>query len=226
MYERKQRIKWPSAVPSRTGRARGSLKLISIELDVADHLGPLRCLPAHVVGHLLGRTLQQLGASVDHLLADDRVGDGSNVSLVATSTSPSKSSVAPWGFLKTECRMQRHRPQVSIPEAGASPRSFQYWRENMREASGILASPERLQQSRRTPTESLCGRGDARGEVRRVLRQIHFNCSMTVPSEIVGRPTPYGRLTQPQTRSRLLRARLGNLPARAIHDAAACNCSS
>src|SRR5215470_9313032 len=107
----------------------------------------------------------------------------------ATSTSPSKSSVAPWGSLKTECRMQRHRPQVSIPEAGASPRSFQYWRESMREASGILASPERLQQSRRTPTESLCGRGDARGEVRRVLHQIHFNCSMTVPSEIVGRPT-------------------------------------
>src|SRR5262249_36861589 len=31
---------------------------------------------------------------------------------------------------------------------------------------------------------------------------------------------------QPQTGFRLLRARLGNPPARAIHDAAACNCSS
>src|SRR5262249_44359958 len=71
-------------------RVRAQSLLVSIELDVADHLGPLHCLLAHVVGHLLGRTLQQLGASVDHLLADDRVGDGSNVSLVATSTSPSK----------------------------------------------------------------------------------------------------------------------------------------
>jgi hypothetical protein len=33
------------------GRARGSLKLISIELDVggADHLGPLRCFLAHLM---------------------------------------------------------------------------------------------------------------------------------------------------------------------------------
>jgi hypothetical protein len=53
------------------------LEPVSIELDVggADHLGPLGCFLAHVVGHLLGRALQQLGASVDQLLAHDRVRD-------------------------------------------------------------------------------------------------------------------------------------------------------
>ena len=56
--------------------------MISIELDVssADHLSPLSCFLAHVVGHLMGRTLQQLGASVAHLLAHDRVRDGREVS--------------------------------------------------------------------------------------------------------------------------------------------------
>src|SRR5262245_24243232 len=39
--------------------------------------------------------------------------------------------------------LQRHRPRVSIPKAGASPQSLQHWRENMKEASGIIAlSPE------------------------------------------------------------------------------------
>src|SRR5215468_6854542 len=69
-------------------------------------------------------------------------------------------------------------------QGGASPRSFQYWRENMREASGILALPETLQQSRRMPCV-VEGAAEARW-----LHQIHFNCTMTVPSEIVGRATP------------------------------------
>src|SRR5215472_14997470 len=55
---------------------------------------------------------------------------------------------------------------------------------NMREASGILALPEKLQQSRRMPCV-VEGAPEARW-----LHQIHFNCNMTVPSEIVGRATP------------------------------------
>src|SRR5262249_2057580 len=59
-------------------------KRLSIELYVGstDYLGPLRYFLAHIVGHFLGRTLQQLGTSVDHLLAHDRVRDSRNVSVV------------------------------------------------------------------------------------------------------------------------------------------------
>ena len=56
----------------------------------------------------------------------------------------------------------------------------------MREASGILAFPKDCNSPARQ-LRALCGRGDASD---RMLHQIHFNCSMTVPSEIVGRATP------------------------------------